>query len=91
MCNHAISSDPVMAKYFDGLRPNSVFMTKALTRKVLVVAVKGHIGDWAAYIDAVPGEKHEDEKYSVAETGEKLDSRLAAVLFPGLNIAKYRL
>lgn len=55
---------------------------RALSSKVLVVAVEGAIGDWAAYIDAVPGNNHDNEFFEVAEHGAKLDRHLAEILFP---------
>lgn len=50
---------------------------KALDRKVMVVAVEGHAGDWAAYIGAVEGEDHEEEWKEVADHGSKLPRELA--------------
>lgn len=67
-----------------------ILMKKALAAKVLAVAVEGDIHDWAAYIDAVPGKKHDDEAQLVAEEGVKLDRDVAAVLFPCLDMKKWR-
>lgn len=54
----------------------------ALAKRVLAVAVIGSVGDWAAYIDAVPGTNHDYEKYVVAREGEKLPYEIAILLFP---------
>jgi hypothetical protein len=56
-----------------------------LARKVMVVAVfDREVGDWAAYIDAIPGEDHDKEWGAVVDRGVKLPKALAAVLFPSL-------
>ena len=54
----------------------------ALSSRVIAVA-KGNEGvkDWAAYIDAVPGEHHELEWEEVMRTGEKLPEDVAKILF----------
>ena len=62
----------------------------ALASKVLVVCVDSD-EDWAAYCDAVPGINHEQELESVARMGSKISPRLAKVLFPSMDIEKYRL
>jgi len=54
----------------------------ALASDVIAVAVEGHIEDWSAYIGAVPGHNHEKEYHKVMETGDKLDKRIAEILFP---------
>lgn len=62
----------------------------ALDGRVLVVAVAdelpgvyaGKEGDWAAYIGAVPGEKHEIEVEQVASRGTKIPQWMAEKLFP---------
>lgn len=64
---------------------------RALGRQVLVVAVPGQIGDWAAYIGAVPGVSHEKEVGEVAMHGDKLTKALASILFPRFDPAAYRL
>lgn len=54
----------------------------ALDPKVLVVAIFNlAVGDWAAYVGAVPGVKHEDEWEEVARTGTKIAADLAEMLF----------
>lgn len=72
------------------LNEPTVLACRALARRVLAVAVSGSIGDWSAYIDAVPGAKHSDEMAQVARTGVKLDRKLAELIFPGLDIKKFR-
>ena len=67
----------------------------ALANRVIVVAVreyndKDELFDWTAYIDSVPGQNHELEYQEVARTGAKLSEHIAAVLFPHLDIDKYR-
>jgi hypothetical protein len=58
---------------------------KALCSRVLVVAViETEVRDWAAYIDAVPGENHAQEVYEVADHGCKLSRELAEFLFPDI-------
>lgn len=56
---------------------------RALSSRVLVVAsVNQPVGDWAAYVDAVPGMNHDDEIFEVGRTGSKLRKDLAELLFP---------
>jgi hypothetical protein len=62
---------------------------RALARKVLVVARPRVEGAWCAYIDAVPGERHEAEKWGVLENGDKLPSEVARVLFPMFDGVPY--
>lgn len=64
---------------------------RALATRVLAVAVPGEIGDWAAYIDAVPGRDHSEEYKEVMHHGCKMDKRIAATLFDSLDPEKYRL
>jgi hypothetical protein len=55
----------------------------SLDPHVLVVAsVNEEVGDWSAYIGAVPGISHLREFYSVAEEGSKLPQAVAEALFP---------
>lgn len=64
---------------------------RALSHNVLVVATLMQPNDWAAYIDAVPGDNHDKEKFKVAETGAKLSEELAEIIFPALaEKYKYR-
>jgi hypothetical protein len=62
----------------------NILSVKVLCRRVLAVATKGAVGDWAAYIDAVPGHNHEREAVDVADNGDKLPQAFAEVLFPDL-------
>lgn len=55
---------------------------RALDCRVLAVAVKGNVDDWAAYIGAVAGENHEEEWKNVAAHGTKLSQEVAELLFP---------
>jgi hypothetical protein len=66
-----------------------ILAQKALHRRVLVVAVEGDIGDWAAYIADVPGKSHATEAQKVAEEGEKVIKEIAQLLFPWIEL-KYR-
>ena len=61
-----------------------------LAREVLAVAVEGAVGDWAAYIGAVPGEDHDEEWKRVGKTGAKLRQEVAEVLFPSFAHLKWR-
>jgi hypothetical protein len=62
---------------------HEILVTRALANKVLVVAVINEdIRDWAAYIDAVPGKSHEQEKAEVARVGNKIPYEIAKILFP---------
>lgn len=63
---------------------------KALSRRVLAVAVEGSVGDWACYIDAVPGNNHEVELEDVMRHGAKQSKKLALVLFPHMKDKPYR-
>ena len=63
---------------------------KALDQRVIVVAVEGHAGDWAAYIGAVRGLCHDVEWKEVAEHGNKLAKELAEFLFPEFKDLQYR-
>ena len=62
----------------------------ALDSKVLVVAVQGEMKDWAAYIGAVPGEKHDLEWQQVARRGTKLPKAVALLLFPTWKKLRWR-
>lgn len=57
----------------------------ALSGRVIVVATKGDIGDWAAYIDAVAGFNHDKEAIEVALYGDKLQYELAKIIFPDID------
>ena len=62
--------------------PPNVIGVYAFSSRVLAVAVQGGIGDWCAYIDAVPGKDHKEEFEEVARKGEKLPQAVANVIFP---------
>ena len=57
----------------------------ALSSKVLAVAHTRIEGTWCAYIDAVPGWRHDDEAWAVLLHGEKLSEGVAKVLFPAFE------
>ncbi len=65
------------------------YRTRALTARVLVVAVTRITGEWAAYCDAVPGKRHEDEWQAVSDYGTKLDEAVARTLFPLFDEVPY--
>jgi hypothetical protein len=55
---------------------------RPLSTKVLLVAVVNKsIGDWAAYIDAVPGQNHDEEYMEVAKHGSKVSEEMARMFF----------
>ena len=59
---------------------------RALAMKVLAVAKQGgRKNDWAAYIDAVPGNNHDHEWREVALQGAKLPYDIAKILFPAFD------
>lgn len=77
----------------------TIIYKEALARKVLVIAKlnyqdeapnEGILFDWACYIDAVNGIDHDEEKYKVVSNGTKLAVELAHILFPQVDIEKYR-
>jgi hypothetical protein len=62
---------------------------RALSRKVLAVVVlntspDGLRGDYACYVDAVDGERHEDEFTAVSKTGNKQSFDFTKAVFGGL-------
>ena len=64
--------------------PTSVYVVLALARRVLAVAkFNVRVGDWSAYIDAVPGEKHNVEWLAVSQDGSKIPRDVAIALFGG--------
>lgn len=62
---------------------------RALSARVLVVAVPRVECAWAAYCDAVPGQCHRDEWQAVRDHGAKLDEAVARVLFPAFDEVPY--
>ena len=67
------------------LGPGKKHQRYVLARRVMAVAVYDEeVGDWAAYIDAVPGNNHSEEWQEVVDYGLKLPKRVAEVLFPVL-------
>jgi hypothetical protein len=57
-----------------------IVCTRALSRKVLCVAMK-RIDGWCAYVDAVEGKNHAKEAEDVAKYGSKLTSGVASEVF----------
>lgn len=62
---------------------------RALATRVLVVARTRIEGKWAAYCDAVPGERHDMEFRTVLDNGRKLPENVAKGLFPELAEVPY--
>lgn len=62
---------------------------RALSMRVLVVAVPRIECAWSAYIDAVPGINHTEEYQQVRESGTKLNEDLARLLFPIFDDVPY--
>ena len=61
---------------------------RVLDSKVIAVAsATKAVGDWSAYIGAVPGRNHQEEWEKVAEEGSKLPYEVARVLFPSFDRA----
>ena len=64
---------------------------RPLAQKVLAVLVINccsETGEWydcAAYIDAVPGENHDNEYIRVAKSGTKIPPTIASEIFPDLK------
>jgi len=66
-----------------GFLAGKEYRRRALSRRVMAVAVLDRgVGDWAAYIDAVPGIDHGAEWGAVVDYGDKLPGDVAAALFP---------
>jgi len=57
---------------------------QALDQNVLIVAIETVGLDYAAYIGAVPGNCHEAEFMSVADSGTKVFESLGKLFFPKL-------
>lgn len=66
-------------------QPDKRYFYFPLAQRVLAVAVvTTSVGDWTAYIDAVPGQLHKNEVYAVVYVGDKLPENLAETLFPDI-------
>lgn len=63
---------------------------KRLGKHVIAAAKEGGVNDWTAYIDAVPGINHAVEFKHVMAHGDKLDERVARVIFPKFRDLKWR-
>ncbi len=56
-----------------------------LASKVMTIAIANiSVGDWAAYIDAVPGENHDEEFNQLLEKrgSTKLPYEIAKIIYP---------
>lgn len=64
----------------------------ALAARVMVFAIVNvSVGDWTAYIDAVPGKNHDEEFVQLLEKrmSTKLSYDIAKIIFPYFD-SKYR-
>ena len=61
-----------------------------LGKNVIAVAKEGGNNDWAAYIDTVPGISHELEAEHVMTNGDKLQQKVARILFPEFRDLAWR-
>lgn len=66
-----------------------IVRVRALSTRVLAVARTRVECSWAAYIDAVPGQRHSEEFDNVLDHGSKLDEKFARVLFPEFKEVPY--
>ena len=66
---------------------NKLLAYHPLAMKVLTIAVMGEIGDWAAYVDAVPGISHKREALEMLESGNatKLPKDVAKLIYGRLS------
>lgn len=62
---------------------------RALSARVLVVAVTRVECAWRASVDAVPGQDHRAEYQQVVDYGAPVDEPLARVLFPEFDGVPY--
>jgi hypothetical protein len=68
--------------------PNNKYERRVLDWQVIAVAsINVAVGDWTAYIGAVPGKDHTVEWITVRSSGGKLSEDMANLLFP--SIAQY--
>jgi hypothetical protein len=68
----------------ESLQWKSITAQHALASRVLAVAHTRVEGAWCAYIGAVPGTNHDEEKAIVLRFEDKLREDIALVLFPQL-------
>jgi hypothetical protein len=77
-----------MHEHKDGDR---VYYLHPLHYRVLCVAVVNvKEKEWAAYVKDVPGEHHDDEWQDVAAIGNKLDQKIAEVIWPQFKKYEWR-
>jgi hypothetical protein len=76
---------PPIPVFFSSGVADEILEFHALTQHVLLVAkVNPAIGDWAAYIDSVPGRNYASEAREVIKTGKKLKQGAAVSYFPDI-------
>jgi len=71
--------DSPQAERIENWKPT--IRVKTLASRVLVVAQTRIEGTWKAYIDAVPGERHDHEWQSVSTNGNEVPEEIARILF----------
>lgn len=64
-------------------------VNRGLAQRVLAVAQTRIEGAWSAYIDAVPGKRHDEESGAVLEHGQKLSEAVARAMFPMFDQIPY--
>jgi len=66
-------------------------LVRVLASRVITVAsINDDVGEWTAFIDAVPGMNHDEEWQAVLYRGTKLDERIAKVIFPEFTHLRWR-
>lgn len=64
---------------------NRLLVLYSISTDVLIVAsVSERIGDWSAYIGAATEFNHKEAALRVWHHGDKLDKRIAEIIFPEL-------
>ena len=66
-----------------------VVIWSALSVRVLAVARTRVEGAWCAYIDAVPGQNHDNEQAPVLLHGAKMSERVARAIFGAMEGIPY--
>lgn len=63
-------------------RSATIYITYSLAMRVMAVAILNFkVGDWSAYVNAVPGMNHRNEWREVAKHGDRLPRKAAEALF----------
>ena len=69
---------------------NKTFKIYTLSRRVMAIAVlHTNVGDWSAYIDAVPGQNHDNEWREVVKSGTKMTQHQSETFF-GTDNGRWR-